>query len=214
MKLRILYDNKALPGFRADWGFACFIEADETVLFDTGASTDVLRDNMEAADVDPDDIDQIIISHDHWDHNGGLAYVMESNDHARVFILPSFATTVRRQVPDDRLIEVTEPGTITSSVWSSGPVPGPMTEQAVAVGTDAGKVVITGCAHPGVDALMARFTGRIRAVLGGFHGFSRLDALDGIPFLGPCHCTQHADAIAERYPEAYREIMAGTVLEF
>ena len=51
MRIRILYDNKALPDFRADWGFACLIEAEKTVLFDTGASPEVLRDNMAAADV-------------------------------------------------------------------------------------------------------------------------------------------------------------------
>ncbi|MFO7956134.1 MAG: MBL fold metallo-hydrolase [Candidatus Brocadiia bacterium] len=214
MRIRILYDNKALPDFRADWGFACLLEADQTVLFDTGASPDVLRDNMEAADVEPGAIDQIVISHDHWDHNGGLAYLMDNNDHARVFILPAFELTVRRQVPDERLVEVAGPRNITPSVRSSGPVPGPMSEQAVAVDSEDGKVVVTGCAHPGVDALLGKFTGRIRAVLGGFHGFSRLGALQDIPLLAPCHCTEHAEAIAERYPRQYREIMAGTVLEF
>jgi len=46
LKLKILYDNRALEGFRADWGFACLVEAQEVVLFDTGADGSVLRHNM------------------------------------------------------------------------------------------------------------------------------------------------------------------------
>lgn len=37
MKLKILYDNEAKPGFEKSWGFSCLVELkDEKLLFDTG----------------------------------------------------------------------------------------------------------------------------------------------------------------------------------
>ena len=40
MKLKIIYDNTAKQGFKADWGFACFI-GDAGILFDTGGKADL-----------------------------------------------------------------------------------------------------------------------------------------------------------------------------
>ncbi len=216
MKLRILYDNNALPGYQADWGFACLAEGQENVLFDTGADPAILKHNMERAAVEPGAVDKVVLSHDHWDHTGGLSYVVGGNADAEVFILPGFGPDVRSQLSPAVLREVTEPGEVSPGIRSTGPVEGQTTEQALVLDTDSGLVVITGCAHPGVDALMERAAarGEIHAVLGGFHGFARLDALAGIAFLAPCHCTQHTQAIAERFPGSYSEIKAGSTLEF
>ena len=32
---------------------------------------------------------------------------------------------------------------------------------------------------------------KIYGVLGGFHEFSKLDELEGVQLIGPCHCTQY-----------------------
>ncbi|GAI83771.1 unnamed protein product [marine sediment metagenome] len=44
MKVTIIYDNEvAKEGFKADWGFSCFIEAyGKKILFDTGANGSIL----------------------------------------------------------------------------------------------------------------------------------------------------------------------------
>ena len=42
------------------------------VLFDTGSDTRVLKHNMVLLGVKPEHIDKLVISHDHWDHSGGL----------------------------------------------------------------------------------------------------------------------------------------------
>jgi len=215
--LRILYNNEAMAGFEPDWGFACLIDGRERVLFDTGAKPDVLERNMEAAEVDPASIDKVVISHDHWDHADGLPYVCANNEKATVYMLPSFRADLKEMIqPPLTLVEVTEPGEISPGLLTTGPVEGPKDEQAVFFHTADGLVLITGCAHPGVDALMERAAayGKIHAVLGGFHGFDDLDALEGIAFLGACHCTQHMAAMAERYPESFREIAAGMQLSF
>jgi 7,8-dihydropterin-6-yl-methyl-4-(beta-D-ribofuranosyl)aminobenzene 5'-phosphate synthase len=38
MKVTIVYDNEANPGFKSGWGFSCLIETGEKLLFDTGDS--------------------------------------------------------------------------------------------------------------------------------------------------------------------------------
>jgi len=76
MKLTIVYDNDVYKkdiGLKSDWGFSCLIETgEETILFDTGAKGRLLLYNMKKLDIDPSSINKIVISHEHWDHNGGL----------------------------------------------------------------------------------------------------------------------------------------------
>jgi 7,8-dihydropterin-6-yl-methyl-4-(beta-D-ribofuranosyl)aminobenzene 5'-phosphate synthase len=217
VRIRILYDNEAQPGYKADWGFACLIEGQERILFDTGADPAILQSNMEAAGVRPDDLDKVVLSHDHWDHTGGLSYVCGNSDKLTVLVLPSFGAEVRSLIrPPLSVEEVTKPGEVSPGVFTTGPMEGLKQEQALFLETGSGLVLITGCAHPGVDALMRRAEsyGPIYAVLGGFHGFDDLAALDGIAFLAPCHCTQQLHAIRERYPDTCRQIAAGVEMEF
>lgn len=77
-------------------------------------------------------------------------------------------------------------------------------------------MVLTGCAHPGVDRILEAAGGAagVHAVIGGFHGFDRLDALEGVPYLGACHCTQKADEMARRFPAAWQDVRAGVCMEF
>ena len=217
MKVQILYDNRALPGYRADWGFACTIEGEQRVMFDTGADASVLTHNMKRAGVDPTSIDLLILSHRHWDHTGGLPHFDDTAPGLRVLALPTFADDVKEASPALVVECVDSCDEVAPGIFTTGPVyvEGQEIEQAIGVRTDGGIMLITGCAHPGVDALMTALTprGRIRGVLGGFHGFDRFDALTDLAILGACHCTQHRREIARRFPESYRDVMAGTVLD-
>jgi 7,8-dihydropterin-6-yl-methyl-4-(beta-D-ribofuranosyl)aminobenzene 5'-phosphate synthase len=216
VRLHVVYDNNAADGYRAHWGFACLIDGEERVLFDTGLDPAVLQFNMEHAGIGPASIDRVVLSHDHDDHRDGLAYIAANNARAELFILPTFGPEARRLAGAMPIREVTEPCEVSPDMHSTGPVEGVAWEQALALETDRGIVLVVGCSHPGVDKLIgkARLFGDIHAVLGGFHDSDRLDALEGIPFVAPCHCTQRTAQIIERYPDAYHKIVAGTVLEF
>ena len=76
MRLTIVYDNtvyKKNIGLKSDWGFSCLMETkDTTILFDAGAKGDILLRNMEKPGINPSTISKIVISHEHWDHSGGL----------------------------------------------------------------------------------------------------------------------------------------------
>ena len=79
MKLTIVCDNEAqADDVRADWSFAAVIEAHgKRILFDTGASGDILIHNVQTLGFAADAIDLVFVSHDHWDHTGGLPRFLE-----------------------------------------------------------------------------------------------------------------------------------------
>ena len=56
-----------------EWGYSALIEADGyTVLFDTGERPDTVLRNAEELGIDLSTVDAVILSHNHFDHTGGL----------------------------------------------------------------------------------------------------------------------------------------------
>jgi len=60
------------------------------ILFDTGAKAEILAGNMEKLGLEPLQIDSVFISHDHWDHTGGLPAVQGKNQ-VRIYVPESLA---------------------------------------------------------------------------------------------------------------------------
>jgi 7,8-dihydropterin-6-yl-methyl-4-(beta-D-ribofuranosyl)aminobenzene 5'-phosphate synthase len=74
-ELRVTTLSTMLTEFRGvgEWGFAALIEADgHTVLLDTGARPDTVLKNAEELGIDLSAVDTVILTHNHWDHAGGL----------------------------------------------------------------------------------------------------------------------------------------------
>lgn len=56
-----------------EWGYSALIEADgHTILFDTGERPDTVLRNAEELGIDLSTVDTVILSHNHFDHTGGL----------------------------------------------------------------------------------------------------------------------------------------------
>jgi 7,8-dihydropterin-6-yl-methyl-4-(beta-D-ribofuranosyl)aminobenzene 5'-phosphate synthase len=56
-----------------EWGYSALVEVDgHKILFDTGASADMIVRNAAALHIDLSDVEDVILSHNHWDHVGGL----------------------------------------------------------------------------------------------------------------------------------------------
>lgn len=56
-----------------EWGYAALVEVDgKRVLFDTGANPDVVLRNAETLHIDLSSVEDVVISHFHDDHTGGL----------------------------------------------------------------------------------------------------------------------------------------------
>ena len=73
MKLHILVDNQAMPGFSSEHGLSIYVEDNRyRVLFDTGRSGTVLKENAARLGASLLGLDGVILSHGHYDHTGGL----------------------------------------------------------------------------------------------------------------------------------------------
>src|SRR5215218_9804581 len=59
-----------------EWGFAAIVEADgHRILFDTGAHPDTVLKNARELGVDLAGVKEVILSHNHSDHTGGLLHL-------------------------------------------------------------------------------------------------------------------------------------------
>jgi 7,8-dihydropterin-6-yl-methyl-4-(beta-D-ribofuranosyl)aminobenzene 5'-phosphate synthase len=56
-----------------EWGFSALVEADgKRVLFDTGGRPETVLNNARELGVDLSNVEDVILSHHHWDHVTGL----------------------------------------------------------------------------------------------------------------------------------------------
>jgi 7,8-dihydropterin-6-yl-methyl-4-(beta-D-ribofuranosyl)aminobenzene 5'-phosphate synthase len=210
MKITIVYDNEVWKeGLKADWGFACLVEVyGKKILFDTGANGSILLENMKTLNIDPAVVEEIFISHDHWDHTGGLADFLKINP-VKVYVPSSY------KAPDGaaEIIEVKEALKVHDDIFSTGELES--VEQSLVVKTEKGSVVIAGCSHPGVENILnaASPFGKPYALIGGLHGFNEFDLVKNLELICATHCTQFKSEIKSRYPEKYIEGGAGKVIE-
>jgi len=211
MKITIIYDNEAYKeGLQADWGFSCLMEIENTprILFDTGANGAILLSNMKKLKIDPASIQDVVISHGHFDHVGGLSVFLNVNSDANIYVPAS----IGKGHSEKGVISVDGPMEIYENVFSTGELDN--IEQSMAIKTDDGIVVIAGCSHPGMAHILAAASqfGKVYAVVGGLHGFSEYDLFKDLKLICPTHCTQHKQEIKSLYPDQYVEGGAGQVI--
>ncbi len=190
----VVYDNEAKNGFISSWGFSCYIESKVKVLFDTGWDGNILLHNLSLAGID--DFDYIFLSHQHWDHIGGLNHVIDRT--SCVVVPQSFSKNLKNEIRRKvDLIEVGGMQKIDDGIYTTGELGSFIKEQSLVVELDNGFFVVTGCSHPGLDVILrtAENLGRVRGVMGGFHGFSRIEILRNYEIVVPCHCTMYKQEI-------------------
>jgi 7,8-dihydropterin-6-yl-methyl-4-(beta-D-ribofuranosyl)aminobenzene 5'-phosphate synthase len=210
MKIQILFNTDArYKGLCTGWGISFLIN--KTILFDTGEKGAWLLYNMRKLRVDTGELDAVIISHDHWDHTGGLWDLLKRKPDIRVYCCPGFSREFKDAVcrSGAGLVETAGVTEIAENIFVSGGIPftyknARMVEQALFVNTANGISVITGCAHPGITAFIRKaqkvFPGkRIYLAAGGFHLMnSSAEAVKKVigefkkfrvKKAGPTHCT-------------------------
>jgi 7,8-dihydropterin-6-yl-methyl-4-(beta-D-ribofuranosyl)aminobenzene 5'-phosphate synthase len=218
-KLTVLYDNYGLvEGTQADWGFACLVEGmEKTVLFDAGTKPEVLKHNVETLNVSLKQVQQIVISHAHRDHTGGLDYVMGQVKNVEIFVPDSFPD-VEAQALSQRgavVTRVLQPREICPKVHLTGEMGDQIKEQSLLLDTPDGIYVITGCSHQGTVEIIKRsreiIDKQISLIFGGFHLNRHSEAQiveiidffsrSGVQRCGPTHCT--GDKAIMMFKEAY-----------
>lgn len=236
VRITYLYDNTvAAPGTKADWGFACLVEAHgRSVLFDTGTRPEILRENMAVLKVEPAKIQAVVLSHEHGDHTVGIDALPAApglpvylGEHFR---LPPPATAAIGRIGAKPIavkagapVEVFPGIRVSDEILRNGAY-----EEALIIDTPAGSIVVVGCSHPGIVAMLERIADTtkrpIHAVVGGFHLLATppddvkkivgaFKAL-GVVRAGPTHCTgkEAIRLFREAYGEQFIEGGVGTVV--
>ncbi len=210
MKIRVLFDNLAgKEGLSTGWGLSLLIGGG--LLFDTGEKGSYLLRNAKRLGVDLERIDEVVISHDHWDHTGGLWDLLKRRPGIVVHGCPGFGGEFRKKTAASggRLEEHRAFVRIKEGIYLTGEIAaeykhGYLGEQALVIDAPPGLVVCTGCAHPGILTVLDRIREnlpdrKIAAVLGGFHLLGEREArirqaaegfrARGVERAGPMHCS-------------------------
>ena len=210
MKISIIFDNtSAKPGLKEDWGFSCFIETRKrNILFDTGADGELLLENMRKLGIDPKQVDDIFISHNHFDHIGGLSTFLNKNNNVRVFV-PYDLRGIRKA---REVVYINQAMQLDEDMFTTGVLE--EIEQSLILETDKGLLIIVGCAHPDMNSILnAAFRfGEVFGIIGGLHGFNQFELFNNLDLICPTHCTQYKAKIKNLYAKQYIDGGVGTII--
>ncbi|MCD4780708.1 MAG: MBL fold metallo-hydrolase [Candidatus Omnitrophica bacterium] len=235
MNIKVVFNSDRIKeDFSIGWGLSLLL--DDKILFDTGESAKSLINNMNKMEIDISLIEAVVISHDHWDHTGGLWEILKQRPNINVYGCPGFGVAFKDKISDisAKLIEDDNFTLVTSGIYSTGEIIGEykgedISEQALIIKTDKGFSVITGCAHPGIIKILERVRMQLSlkefyTVLGGFHlkDYSIKDVKEivkkftelKVMRVGPTHCSgSDAEQIfQEKYGNAFIEAKVGQVI--
>jgi 7,8-dihydropterin-6-yl-methyl-4-(beta-D-ribofuranosyl)aminobenzene 5'-phosphate synthase len=154
LKITVLVTNVAGDPHQGDgeWGYSALVEVDgHKILYDTGASPDMVIKNAKALNIDLSDVEDVVLSHNHWDHVGGLMSLRRefsktnpramSRVHVGARIFEPRLTEAGEDHNGLRLIKAEYLGTggvfiihdkpteLYPGVWLTGPVPRPNVEK-------------------------------------------------------------------------------------
>ncbi len=228
--ITVVYDNVIYDStLTAEWGFSCVIQTEkDTLLFDTGGKGKVLLDNMRKLNIDPHSMQSVVISHNHWDHQGGLKDFLAVNSKATVFIPTSSPAALENEITSSgaKAVRVDSCTQINEAMFSAGELKGNIPEQSLVVQSPKGLVIITGCAHPGIVRIIEHVKTQfpyepIYLAMGGFHLKSEttqnIEKIvktiqdDGVEKIAPSHCTGEAaiEVFKQRFGKDFIESGVG-----
>ncbi len=123
ISLKMIYNNTGeCSGLENAWGLSVWIEDEQGVtLFDTGGDASTLKKNMEHLDLDLNKVNRIIISHNHWDHKGGLEFVLgKVKDKTDLYVVTQDKKEYQTDFPSANVIGIDKSSKIHDNIWSTG----------------------------------------------------------------------------------------------
>ena len=148
LKVTILSTMLADGAELGEWGFSALVEVDgHRILFDTGAHADVVAKNVKTLGIDLTTVPDVVLSHSHSDHVGGLltlrevvlaekapaalarAHVGKGIFYSRLSAAPPLEGNPmvlikpQYEASGGKFISYEKPAEIYPGVWLTGPVP-------------------------------------------------------------------------------------------
>jgi 7,8-dihydropterin-6-yl-methyl-4-(beta-D-ribofuranosyl)aminobenzene 5'-phosphate synthase len=166
LKITVLSTMLAERAALGEWGFAALVEVDgRRILFDTGNRPDTVLQNAASLGIDLAGVEDVVLSHSHADHTGGLVKLrqelMKKNPNAllRAHVLPQIFwprialdaghvapmgdTKQAYEAAGGKFVIHERAEELLPGVWLSGPVPRPFDEKnyppGIAVQNPAGE---------------------------------------------------------------------------
>ncbi|MBN2546374.1 MAG: MBL fold metallo-hydrolase [Spirochaetes bacterium] len=227
IKYEILFKN---------WGLSVLI--DNKILFDTFSNYKILEKNFKKNKINIEKIEYVVISHEHWDHTGGLWWFLENNNNVTVILNKSFSKEFKEIVKSYKvkIIELESSFyQITDNIFSTGEIIGlynnkKIYEQSLVIKKNDEIILLTGCAHPGIINIVQKvhdeFNKKISLLLGGFHLSNKssyelkktalqLKNHNQIGEIAPCHCTggKAVQIIKRIFKNNYIKVYSNKTLE-
>jgi len=172
-----------------------------TLMFDCGWDGHILERNLSRLGVSFDEIDIVVLSHQHWDHISGLTRLLaqrKRDDRLRAFIPAGFSERLKGEISRKaQLEEVHEAREIAPGIMTTGQLGRDIKEQSLMLLSAGRSVVLTGCAHPGLGTILGRVReyARPAILVGGLHGAKSEDVPTDLETAILCHCTRNREAI-------------------
>jgi 7,8-dihydropterin-6-yl-methyl-4-(beta-D-ribofuranosyl)aminobenzene 5'-phosphate synthase len=235
MRIKILFDKEGMgEKFQVGWGISYLIGND--ILFDTGEKFEYICKNAKAMGLRLEEFKKIVISHDHWDHTGGLWELLRLNKDVTVYGCVNFSKEFKERVMGlgAELIEVKDTAQIDESIYSTGQSMGTYegslwVEQGLVIDRGDKLILICGCAHPGLLNMIEKsrviFGKDVYCALGGFHLMDKekrfidyvvREVRKLLEKIGPGHCTgfEAVSQFRQEFGENFIEVKVGREFQF
>lgn len=141
--IQVVVDNRAADGLVAEHGFSLWIETGaRVILFDTG-NRDAFLPNLKTLGLDLSRVTDLVLSHGHYDHSGGIEAVVEAASDLTVYLhqaamqpryssgesgtkpvrMSADAMQALGRLKETSITWLTHPVRITDQIGVSGPIP-------------------------------------------------------------------------------------------
>lgn len=235
MDIKILVtSSERLDKVFSKWGLSFLIG--DNLLFDTFSDPKPLLANMKKMRVDPTHIKYVVVSHDHWDHTGGLYALLEKNHNIIVYACPGFSNEFKEKVISlgASLMEAESFFKIKPAIYTTGEITGIcadffVSEQSLVIERGDSLSVISGCAHPGIVNIVKKvkrhFKKEVESIIGGFHLYDTcLDDINavvehikklGVKKVYSTHCTgeKAENLLRKKFTKEFAILKSGDILK-
>jgi 7,8-dihydropterin-6-yl-methyl-4-(beta-D-ribofuranosyl)aminobenzene 5'-phosphate synthase len=193
---------------QTSWGFSCYV-SELRLLFDTGGVGAILLNNLAILGIRPEEIETLVLSHDHWDHTGGIGALLAINPDIKIYSPQTLSqktsetlNQAKEHIKVEDYCDIGGRAALTGQLGIRGDLGHNIPEQSLILNTPAGLYIVTGCAHPHAALIIrtAAEHGQVHGIIGGLHSVTEDDmhALSSLSYVSASHCTQALPDIVRR----------------